>query len=372
MPRATGSDAHPASQAFEASPQELAIGTSGEVDSRSFHAINDGEVPTIESKRRSLVAWAAMSGLVVLGAGVLVFSVGKKPAVNSKAEKPISASVEFPQPETTGDLSGTGFDLFTDPVGARVFMDDKHALGEAPKHVVKIAPGKHVLSVEAPPGFVAKTQEILVEEGKIIVVRIRLDALPVEARFRSEPSGAKVTLETDGVSHVLRAAPQSARLDPRKTYEVTFEKDGYVTRSRSLVFRGEPELRVVEALEKIVRSHNRGQEPRETSETRARTSSVTQPPAPPEPERRHEEPKVEAPAKGAGFLDINSKPPCKIFIDGKDTSLSTPRRGLSLPAGTHRITLINNEFGIRESYTLVIKTGEATKAIYDYSEQLRR
>jgi hypothetical protein len=64
---------------------------------------------------------------------------------------------------------------------------------------------------------------------------------------------------------------------------------------------------------------------------------------------------------------LGAKPPCQILIDGKDTGLVTPQRNISLPAGRHRIVLVNSEHGIRESFIVTIKAGETVKEIKDLS-----
>ena len=73
---------------------------------------------------------------------------------------------------------------------------------------------------------------------------------------------------------------------------------------------------------------------------------------------------------GQGTLGLMAKPPCRIFIDGRDTGQKTPQVGISLKVGRHRVTLINNEFGLKESFVVKIKAGEATKAIKDLTDRL--
>lgn len=77
-----------------------------------------------------------------------------------------------------------------------------------------------------------------------------------------------------------------------------------------------------------------------------------------------------APVPTHGTLMIGSKPPCRILIDGKDTGLTTPNRGVRVPAGRHTITLVNRELGISDSSTLVITAGRKAKLIRDLSAQL--
>jgi hypothetical protein len=77
-----------------------------------------------------------------------------------------------------------------------------------------------------------------------------------------------------------------------------------------------------------------------------------------------------APAPTHGTLMIGSKPPCRILIDGKDTGLTTPNRGVRVPAGRHTITLVNRELGISDSSTLVITAGRKAKLIRDLSAEI--
>ena len=67
---------------------------------------------------------------------------------------------------------------------------------------------------------------------------------------------------------------------------------------------------------------------------------------------------------------LGSKPSCDIYVDGSNTGLHTPQRAMKLSAGKHRITLINNEFGIKETFVVDIKADGTEKAIKDYSDRL--
>jgi hypothetical protein len=58
--------------------------------------------------------------------------------------------------------------------------------------------------------------------------------------------------------------------------------------------------------------------------------------------------------RGDGVLMVSSKPPCRILVDGRDTGRTTPVRDLRLSAGSHEITLVNDEYGIRETATVEI------------------
>jgi hypothetical protein len=63
---------------------------------------------------------------------------------------------------------------------------------------------------------------------------------------------------------------------------------------------------------------------------------------------------------------ISSKPPCEIVIDGKATGLTTPQRSIPLPAGTHKITLVNSAEGIKKTVSVQITADKPTKVIQDF------
>jgi len=59
-----------------------------------------------------------------------------------------------------------------------------------------------------------------------------------------------------------------------------------------------------------------------------------------------------------GFLQVQSKPAAKIFVDGKDTGLTTPITGIQLPLapGKHKITFLVG--ADRYAYPVTIQSGE--------------
>jgi hypothetical protein len=73
---------------------------------------------------------------------------------------------------------------------------------------------------------------------------------------------------------------------------------------------------------------------------------------------------------GDGTLMIGAKPPCQIIIDGRNTGLTTPQRALDLSAGKHKVTLVNKEHGIKESFTVSIKAGQSTRVVKDLTSKM--
>jgi hypothetical protein len=261
-------------------------------------------------------------------------------------------------------LDRTGFDIVVEPKGVNVKLDGK-LWGRAPLKFRNLTPGKHLLEIEAPPGFFNKTETIEVEAGKAQLLSFHLDPMDVIGSFVSEPAGAQVTLVSGPRRRSLGVAPTTAKLDPRRRYEVVFEMDGYTTVTRPVEITGS-EVTVSATLVEVLRTSDPGRD-RPVGEGRRRPRRA---------EIGAEEPRgprAEAPARAAatGTLGISAKPPCRILIDGRDTGMTTPQRDIELPAGRHRVTLVNEDFGIRKSFPVLIEPDEATLVKRDWSAQIR-
>ncbi len=70
-----------------------------------------------------------------------------------------------------------------------------------------------------------------------------------------------------------------------------------------------------------------------------------------------------------GSLSVTARPACEISIDGGG-SFHTPIRGFKLSAGKHRITLVNTELGVNDSFIVDIKPGATESIDRDYTSRL--
>jgi hypothetical protein len=73
---------------------------------------------------------------------------------------------------------------------------------------------------------------------------------------------------------------------------------------------------------------------------------------------------------GVATLRIVAKPSCAVFINGKDTGKFTPVRDLEVPAGTVSITLVNNEYNIREKFSVTVKAGAIETVKKDFMDRV--
>ena len=363
-----------------------------------------------------VIGGAAITALAVIAA-LLLF--GGPPPAPQPAPSP---RVVMPPPPPVAADPDTGFDLYVTPAGVTQWkLDGESRTDRLPSRIRGITAGAHTVQIAPPPGFLSQSQQVTVELGKAPKVEITLQPIPgIVGQFESTPPGATISLIIDGKRQEIGPSPAKAPLDPRSTYHVLFEKPGYVSVNRPIVFSGGSEERVVANLEKAgdesTGGDNQGSavkavepkavEPKAVEPKAVEPKAVdrTPPhkvirPAPekavpakgtpakgasgrpatePEstseatPDKATPETSAEATAeaRGQGVLVLGSKPPCDIVIDGSTTGLHTPQKEIKLPAGRHRITLVNNEFGIKETFTVEIKADTTEKLIKDYSDRL--
>ncbi|MGN6104627.1 MAG: protein kinase domain-containing protein [Kofleriaceae bacterium] len=336
----------------------------------------------------------AVGGAVVAAIAVVaVLALTGDKKANPKTE--VATQQPAPTaPATTGADQNTGFDLYVSPPGVTQWrLDGEARTDRLPSRIRGIEPGPHKVQIDPPPGFMGQTQPVTVESGKAGKIEIVLQPIEgLRGSFESNPPGATVSLIVDGNRQPLGESPASAPLDPRKSYLVLFEKPGYVSVNRPLSFTGAVEEKLVVNLEKAsavassipekndkpevrhVEARNDKTEPKVKTEPKIKNTAVRTPgevePKPDKPEPKPEPRVADAAPKGQGILMLGSKPSCEIYVDGSATGLHTPQREMKLSAGKHRITLVNNEFGIKESFAVDIKPDTPAKMIKDYSDRL--
>jgi hypothetical protein len=299
-----------------------------------------------------------------------------------------------PAPPAVADQN-TGFDLYVTTPGITQWrLDGDVRTDHLPSRIRGITPGVHNVSIDPPAGFMSQSEQVVVEAGKSSRVDIALPPIQgIVGTFESEPPGATVTLIIDGKRQLLGASPAKAPLDPRSTYQVLFERPGYVSVNKPIAFSGGMEEKIVVNLERAGNTISAA--PVQTPVTQPQVAAVgpgpeATPPRPlpaphpvtptvaavhaklpTSPDVAVNSPDGDTPkAGGMGKISIGSKPPCKIFIDGSDLDASTPKANIPIAAGKHKVTLMNNEFGIKESFFIDVKPDQTEKVLKDYSDKI--
>lgn len=340
-------------------------------------------------RNRSLWLFVLGGAALVVGGVVLALTVGGGRRGASNA--PMAVADDH-----------TGFDLYVLPAGiTRWRLDGELRTDRLPSRIRGIAPGVHAVVIEAPPGFMSQSQNVTVEAGQAQKITIELPVMEITGSFRSEPEGASVTIIADGERKALGLSPATYKLDPRKVYFVLFEKPGYVSANRPVTLSGLERETIVVTLEKAdgavplsldtpgappgagtpPKPPGAGTAPKPPGDgkppaTPSRPGTPAGTPKPPGPAgvAPGEPPPTPAEqgsaATGEGTLQVSAKPPCEILVDGKATGLRTPQRQIVLSVGSHRIGLVNQEYGINESYSVEVSAGSPAKLVKDFSDRL--
>ncbi|MBL0220543.1 MAG: hypothetical protein IPQ07_42575 [Myxococcales bacterium] len=245
----------------------------------------------------------------------------------------------------------------------------------APVAAAEPAPAQVAVTAPATEPAIAAAAAPTVPTGRPVFVEVRLD---------SNPAGATVMLVDRGKTTFLGTTPISTAVDGARQYDLVFTYKDRPTHLEHLDPRTTSKLSV-----KLERSTKPATEVAAPVAPKAAPAKAvpakletTEPPAAevakPKAEKAVVAPKAEkaekavvapvpakAPAGGEGVLMISSKPPCEIFIDGKATGLMTPQRSLPLPAGAHKVTLVNTAEKIKKTLSIQITADQPTKVIQD-------
>lgn len=240
-----------------------------------------------------------------------------------------------------------GFEVTTKPIGAKVTLDGEPLDGATPLRVSDLGVGEHVLELSLPE-YKTHTERIAVTEGNVLNVPITLKPLRVNVRVDSEPRGATVTLRRGDETKTLGETPLTVPLDNNgDPWSVEVAKNGYKGDSRKLdLDQGSASAEVKFELEREGRR-------------RVRRAAPDNSAAPKRPAAK----RPAAPARGGkGTLRVNTRPWSQVYVDNRLIG-NTPQMNIKLPAGKHRVTLVNPDFSLRRTVTVTIKAGETVTKV---------
>lgn len=231
----------------------------------------------------------------------------------------------------------------------------------------------------------AEGSSAVVADGSAGEVAPTQDAPPAALVFTIEsvPRGAQFSLrDASGSEMAAGSTPaESPLLVADSSYTVEFRKDGFEiatasfsTSQRERTIRQTLRPTRDPAAANVTRDAGSSDTagtaaaaaPRNTPEptptpTPSPTPTPTPAPAPtptPAPTPAPTPPPTQVAATGTGMLSIQSRPAARIFIDGTDTGRYTPLINFPLPAGPHRVVLINEEFAMERQYQITIEDGQ--------------
>ncbi|HEY0252929.1 MAG TPA: PEGA domain-containing protein, partial [Kofleriaceae bacterium] len=236
-------------------------------------------------------------------------------------------------------LPGVGFIVLGALIGGFIAFN-----GDKKKHDAPPVPVQKVVEAPVAPAPAPIAAPVVVARPVVTLTDVRID---------SNPAGATVTLvDEKGKSSVIGSTPIATSVDARHQYQVTVELAGK-TQSAHLDPAKDQRL-MLELPAPAAAPHHHAVAVKAPVAHHVAEAAIKQ-----------EEPATVADAGGTGTLMISSKPPCEIMVDGKATGLTTPQRAMSLPAGAHKITLVNAGEHIEQTMTVKITADQATKLVKD-------
>ena len=244
----------------------------------------------------------------------------------------------------------------------RVIVDGSDK-GTLPIELKDVSPGTHKIRFDGGDRYEKLEQVVEVGAGQAKDLgEIKLKVLKGQIALDIVTPGVSVTLVKRGDKKVEKKVTeqmlkQSVKLDinPSENWRLVATKKGFEEFAQDLTFEdGYAEKTIkIELVEagKPPAAPVPGPLPDKPAPPPTPVPDKPTPPPAPVPDK---------PATGNGTLNINSIPVSKVILDGKPLG-STPKVGVSVPAGSHTVTFIHPEQG-KKSVTVVVKPGETKTA----------
>ncbi|APR75493.1 Hypothetical protein A7982_00839 [Minicystis rosea] len=284
--------------------------------------------------------------------------------VEAGKEKVVFVTLDAPGgavPAATGaaPAGGTGLKVAgTDGEKSVHVLVDGSDKGTLPLDLKDISPGSHKVRFDGGERYEKLEQTVEIAAGQVKDLgEIKLKVLKGQVTLDVVTPGVAVTLVKRGdkkvekkiTDQMLKNPPVKLDIDPSENWRLVATKKGFDEFTQDLTFEdGQAEKTIKVELVEI---------------GKAAPVAVVPGPLPqqggdkPAPAAK---PAEEKPASGSGTLNINSIPVSKVILDGKPLG-STPKVGVSVPAGSHTVTFIHPDQG-KKSVTVVVKAGETKTA----------
>ncbi len=303
--------------------------------------------------------------------------------VEAGKEVPVMITIETgtgSSPTPPVAAAATGLKILAATPNTKVFLDGTEK-GTLPMDLGDLKPGSHKLRFDAGDRYERLEQAIDVEVGKMKDVGpIKLKVLKGQIILELVTQGADVKLvnakktEKKIPEKEWKSQPVKIDLDPTENWALVATKKGMDDFKRDLTFddgNAEKLIKIDLAAPKPTAdgssgstsgsttgsttsstngssgSTSGGSDPGTTTSPSTTATTATTATTPP-------------PATGNGTLNINSIPVSKVILDGKPLG-STPKPGISVPAGTHTVVFIHPEKG-KKTISVTVKAGETKPA----------
>ena len=238
--------------------------------------------------------------------------------------------------------------IVSTPRGARVMIGGRDTGEVTPATLTDLSVAERLSVALVLDGYESASRSIEVEEGELKEERFTLEPSPLaadEVMMRITLVPAEASLEVDEQEHP-GASPMDIRM-PAGEHSLRVSADGYraVTREVDLV-GGE----VHEIVITLPRAAERPAAARGESTARSGGMGSSSGSA--------------MGAAGAGTLRVGSSPWCNVTVDGRRVG-QTPIAGISVSAGSHTVSCVNPELGLRAQRRVQVSAGQAARVRFN-------
>ena len=291
-----------------------------------------------------------------------------------KEQKVVFVTLEAPggsSPSATaviagGNLAGLKVAGTDGEKAVRVIVDGSDK-GTLPVDLKELPPGSHKLRFDGGERYEKAERTVDLVAGQTNDLgEIKLKVLKGQVTLDIATPAVTVTLVKRGdkkvekklTDQMLKNPPVKLDIDPSENWRLVASRKGFDDFTQDLTFEdGQAEKTITIQLVEVGKPT-----PVAVTDPGPRTSPTPTPTPTPTPDKKD----PPAATSGAGTLNINSIPPSKIILDGKPLG-STPKVGVSVPAGSHTVTFIHPDLG-KQSVTVQVKAGETKTAAVKFKQ----
>jgi hypothetical protein len=251
---------------------------------------------------------------------------------------------------------GTGIRVTADTVGSVKLSVDGKEIGPLPQELKDMTPGEHVIKI-AGDRYESWEKRINVESDQMQTIEPKLKVVKGLATIKAGTGadGAKVLLVSGSERRPIPKLPIKIDITTDKPWSIVASKSGYEDFKKDIVFQDgrAEETFVIDMWEKGKKP------PPQAATTTGKTATGGEKPITGKPATGGEKPVA---ATGTGTLNCNSIPVSNVIVDGRPMG-STPKVGISVPAGNHTVVFVHAEYGRKTRVVNVPAGGSATAAV---------
>lgn len=303
-------------------------------------------------------------------------SIERSVAVESR--KDVSLDVVVSGGSSKG---GTGLRVAGNQPGVKLIVDDRD-VGPLPQELHDLTPGDHRIRILGSERYEALDKTISITKDETVDLgSVSLKVIKGKATITLGTPGAKVYLVSGSDRRDLPAFPISVDIDTSKSWTLEATKTGFNEYRQPISFAdGQAEKVFNVELESksaaapawqpsgggggaATTTHASGgggatAKTTKTTDTSDKTDSTPDTSSKPETSSGG----GGGSASGEATLNINSIPASSVVLDGKPLG-NTPKKGVSVSAGSHNLMFVNGEQGLKKAMTVTVGAGETKTVI---------